>query len=154
MPRTVFKSKSYSLSSKPIKPLKRAKIASQSNYERSKLIRSLDRVFSVYIRMKDAVYGDSICVTCGTRKPWGSQQNGHFIPRRFMSVRWDEDNCHVQCAYCNETLHGNLARYRSYLGDDLAEQLRLKSLEVVKFTIPDLEDMIKLYTAKVKALDG
>lgn len=32
---------------------------------------------------------------------WREGQNGHFITRGFMVTRFDDMNCHLQCAHCN-----------------------------------------------------
>jgi hypothetical protein len=69
------------------------------------LEKQLDKVFSEYIRLRDAdSQGYVWCVTCGKPHYWsdGHQVNcGHFIPRGRKATRFDERNCHGQCVQCN-----------------------------------------------------
>jgi hypothetical protein len=60
----------------------------------SKLKKEYDRLFSIYIRAKY----EKTCYTCGKT---GMLQNGHFIVRKYLATRWEEDNCRPQCVGCN-----------------------------------------------------
>jgi hypothetical protein len=156
-PRKPIKAKMTIISSKPKKPLKRSYIKPKSTTSARKiLVYKLDSVFSTYIRLRDAVGAKARCVTCGAVRHYKEMQNGHFIPRGSFPVRWDEMNCHVQCKYCNETLSGNLPKYRIYMntkyGVQAVEELKLKSVTGPKISTPDLREMIEYYTAKVKEL--
>lgn len=71
-------------------PKKRAK----GKLSLSKYKKELDRVFSIYIRTKYP----KVCYTCGKS---GALQNGHFIVRKYLATRWEEDNCRPQCIGCN-----------------------------------------------------
>lgn len=57
-------------------------------------------------------------------------QNGHYISRRFLSVRWNDINCHVQCPKCNIELGGNLEIYTRKLIDEYGQEAidNLKSI--------------------------
>jgi hypothetical protein len=71
------------------------------------LIHSLDRVFSEYIRLRDADgMGYCRCVTCGNRFHWKSGDCGHFVQRDRIAVRWDERNASAQCPRCNRFRSG------------------------------------------------
>lgn len=83
---------------------KRAKLAARSlnkkvkkQFSRSKLIEEADRVFSLYIRGRDA---GKPCCTC-----WAAWQEnfqaGHFMSRRHYHTRWWKWNAHSQCPKCN-----------------------------------------------------
>jgi len=120
---------------------------------RSKLIKKLDIVFSKYIRLSNAdSRGMCTCVTCGKQAYFEKDQidAGHFMSRRYMSVRYDERNVHPQCRYCNRMLAGNIYKYSLFLGSELANDLYLKSKETVKFSSQELEEMIDEYTTKLK----
>lgn len=122
---------------------------------RSKLIKKLDIVFSKYIRLSNAdKNGYCTCVTCGKKSYWEKDQidAGHFMSRRYMSVRYDKRNVHPQCRYCNRMLAGNIYKYSLFLGTKLSNELYLQSKEVKKFSSDELEEMISDYTAKVKKL--
>ncbi len=146
-----IKSKPYTFTPKPLKPLKRAKIKPKSDNYRKKLIVEADKVFSVYIRTR---FGSiARCVTCGTIGDWKNFHNGHFISRRKMATRFDEMNCNVQCENCNVTLGGNLQKYEKYLlythGYEALQDLKFRSLMVKKYTTGELELLIEHYKHKV-----
>jgi hypothetical protein len=123
---------------------------------RKSLVEKLDKIFSQYIRRKDAIDNIAECVTCKKKSHWSKLQNGHWASRRHYSTRWDEQNCHVQCAGCNVFRAGEIYLYTKYLcekyGDNLPEELHIKSHKIVKFADVDLIDMIEYYTNKVSEL--
>ena len=120
--------------------------------KRSTLVKNLDTVFSQYIRQKDAKNEIATCVTCGKKDHWKKLQCGHFQSRRHYSTRWDENNVGVQCYGCNITNQGQQFLFAKYLGLDKAEEMVLKSKQVVKFTDNDLQDMINYYKGKLNNL--
>jgi len=80
-----------------------------------------DRVFSYYIRQRDAnEYGYLKCVSCNQTFQWQDVDCGHFNRRGIWPTRYDEQNCAGQCKpdnrsqcgkqqrvfiYCNRTRH-------------------------------------------------
>jgi len=110
------------------------------------LVKKLDTVFSIYIRRRYAVNEIAKCVTCGKEDHWKSLQCGHFMSRKHMSTRWNEDNCQVQCAGCNVFRYGEQYKFSLYLGNNLSEALHIKSKEVCKFTEVELQELIQHYT--------
>ena len=66
-----------------------------------------------------------------------------------MSTRWNEDNCQVQCAGCNVFRYGEQYKFSLYLGNNLAEELHIKSKEVCKFTEVELQELIQHYTHQI-----
>lgn len=118
---------------------------------RSKLVKKLDVVFSKYIRLSSAdSRGMCTCVTCGRQYHWKNIQAGHFMSRKHYSTRWDERNVKSQCVGCNMFKSGEQYKYSLFLGSELANDLYLKSKELKKFSITDLEQMIDEYTTKLK----
>jgi hypothetical protein len=117
---------------------------------RKSLIEKLDKVFSIYIRRKDAINDIAQCVTCGKKDHWSKLQNGHYMSRRHYSTRWDELNCAVQCMGCNVFRAGEIYLYTKYLcskyGDNLPDELYGKSQTIRKFDDVELQDMIAHYT--------
>jgi hypothetical protein len=113
------------------------------------LVKKLDTVFSIYIRRRYAVNDIAKCVTCGKEEHWKSLQCGHFMSRKHMSTRWNEDNCQVQCAGCNVFRYGEQYKFSLYLGNNLAEALHIKSKEVCKFTEVELQELIQHYTQQI-----
>jgi hypothetical protein len=122
------------------------------------LVRKLDKVFSVYIRTKDADQcGTVTCVTCGKLLHWKEAHASHFVSRRHMSVRFDERNVHVCCPRCNVFEHGALDDYSKYIIETYGmetfnELLRLKRVNM-KWLRSDLEEMIAVYQMKTKQLE-
>ncbi len=54
---------------------------------RKKLVEKLDKVFSIYIRRRNAVNDIAECFTCGKKDHWKKLQNGHFQSRKHYSTR-------------------------------------------------------------------
>ena len=118
---------------------------------RSKLIKKLDVVFSQWVRLSNADHsGYCTCVTCEKRFHWKEIQAGHFMSRKHYSTRWDENNVHPQCVACNVYRAGEQYKYSVFLGQFQAEELYLKSQELVKYTNVELEEMIEDYTERLK----
>jgi hypothetical protein len=121
------------------------------------LVKKLDRVFSVYIRLKESDgKGFCTCITCGKMHHYKGIHNGHFIPRDRKATRFNEMNCHPQCVYCNYHKHGQPDIYRSRLiemyGKEEVEKLeRLAQMGGADDSI-SLQQKIKEYKEKVKAL--
>ena len=119
---------------------------------RKNLIKELDTIFSQYIRLRYAKNEIAECVTCGKKDHWKKLQAGHFMSRSNYSTRWDEDNVQVQCVGCNVYKSGEQYKYSLYLGNNLSEQLYIKSKQIVKFADVELIDMIDYYKQKVNIL--
>lgn len=78
------------------KERKQKKLA-QKRFSRQSMTRELDRLFSLYIRLRDRW---NPCITCW--RPYSETfQCWHFLSRRFLATRWDEKNAHGQCPWCN-----------------------------------------------------
>jgi 5-methylcytosine-specific restriction endonuclease McrA len=124
----------------------------------SSLVKKLDRVFSRYIRLKNADETGTVqCCTCGKLLHWGDSHASHFVSRRHMSVRFDERNVHVCCPRCNVFEHGALDDYSKYIIETYGmetfnELLRLKRVNM-KWLRSDLEEMIAVYQMKTKQLE-
>ena len=125
--------------------------------KRSAIVKELDRVFSQYIRRRNAnLDGFVDCFTCGRSYHWKKIQNGHFMSRGRYSTRWDEENCRPQCYGCNVMQQGrqydfglNLDRER----EGLADEMHQLSLTTVKFATWELEEKLAYYREKVKELE-
>jgi hypothetical protein len=118
--------------------------------KRSTIVKNLDTVFSQYIRLRYAKNEIAECVTCGKKDHYKKLQCGHFQSRRHYSTRWDENNVGVQCYGCNISNQGQQFLFAKHLGLELAEQMVLKSKQIVKFSDNDLQDMIQHYKDKLK----
>lgn len=121
---------------------------------RKTLVTKLDKLFSEYIRRRYAnKHGIAECCTCGKRDHWKKLQAGHFMSRKHYSTRWDEDNVQVQCMACNVYRYGEQYKFSIYLGKEKSDDLHAKSLKTVKFSNPDLEEMIEIYKQKLSQLE-
>lgn len=97
----------------------------------------LDRVYSLYIRLRDADDGGwTRCISCGKILPFESMQCGHYWGRHHIATRWDEYNCNSECAICNCNDTNHLEGYKRNLirkiGADSFADLEKRHLEIVK----------------------
>jgi hypothetical protein len=124
---------------------------------RSKLIKKLDTVFSLYIRQRYSINEISKCFTCGKEDHYKKLQCGHFQSRRHYSTRWDEINCQVQCAGCNVFKYGEQFIFgknlNSEFGEGTSEALYLKAKQIIKFSNNNLEDLITNYNSLITYLN-
>ena len=131
----------------------RVKVVKKPNY-----IDQLDRIFSLYIRLRDAMYGGyTRCISCGRVLEFDKFDAGHFHSRTHKATRWDEDNVHSECQACNRFSADHLIQYRENLIRKIGED-RYKLLEVKAHTISKdydefaLKALIADYKKKVKQL--
>ena len=133
---------------------KKPKEKGRRNPSLRSLVEKLDRVFSLYIRLRDSRafgYRAFRCISCGAVKPFDKADCGHYYSRAKMSVRFDEDNCHAECSSCNRFKADHLIGYRENLirkiGQKRFDILRLRSNGVRKWSAWELEELCKHYTA-------
>lgn len=122
----------------------------------SGLIEDADRIFSQFIRLKYADEKGMVkCFTCDVVKHWTLMQNGHFIKRSHLYLRWDERNCRPQENICNEVLHGNMAEYTQRLDAEckgITDLLKSDMRLVHKATREEIRAVVTEYSPKVKSL--
>jgi len=130
-------------------PKKKSKVKSQAKYKKE-----LDAVFSRFIRYRD----DGQCFTCPNKQHPKKMQNGHFVPRQYLTVRWDERNCNCQCYACNMLYGGQGATYAIRLaqkyGQDTVDYLESQRWVSVKLDIPWYIEQIAIYTKLVEKYDN
>lgn len=127
--------------------------------KKTNLVAKLDKVFSLYIRLRDSMpNGYFKCISCGQIKRFDQADCGHFYSRTHMATRFDEDNAHLECSFCNRFCADHLIGYQTNLikkiGMSRFELLRVKSHSVKKWSDFELEAMIKHYTLEVKRLSS
>jgi 5-methylcytosine-specific restriction endonuclease McrA len=107
--------------------------------------KELDRVFSIFIRQRD----NGQCFTCSKKDDYKKMQNGHFVPRQYLSVRWDERNCNCQCYACNMLYGGQGATYAIRLkekyGQETVEYLESQRWVSVKLDVAWYQNQIEKY---------
>tara|TARA_R110002012_G_scaffold228558_1_gene400949 strand:+ start:2588 stop:2980 length:393 start_codon:yes stop_codon:yes gene_type:complete len=117
---------------------------------RKNIVKRLDTVFSLYIRLREANNEIVECYTCGKISHYKKgMQCGHFQSRKFYATRWDVDNARNQCYACNVMKYGEQYKFGLKLdkecGKGTAERLMIKSRQTVKYSNDDLESLITYY---------
>ena len=110
------------------------------------------QAFNEFIRYRDR---HQPCISCG-RHHDGQYHAGHFrTTGANPELRFNEDNCHRQCAPCNNHLSGNLIAYRPALIAKIG-QTRFDALmgphELSKWKRDDYIRIRDEYRAKLKEL--
>lgn len=156
MKKTPLKRKTPLKAKVPLKgqktPLRASKVAKGSKLRKktktlAKWKKELDAVFSRYIRQRD----NGQCFTCPKKDHWKNMQNGHFVPRQYLSLRFDERNCNCQCYACNMLYNGQPSLYavnlkRKY-GESIIEELESVRLKETKLDAQWYQEKIAHYTA-------
>ena len=123
---------------------------------RKSLVKKLDTVFSLYIRLRYAKNEIAECYTCGKKDHYKKLQCGHFMSRKHYATRWDEENCQVQCYSCNVMRYGEQYKFGLRLakekGRAFPEELLQKTRATIKLTNNDLLDMIAYFKNKTDLL--
>lgn len=128
--------------------VRKEKKLKKKRFQRSKLIAEADRIFSIYIRGRDAW---KPCCTCGAK--WEENfQCGHFVSRRHILTRWTDRNAHSQCPKCN--LWGSGEQYLHSLHVDKlywpwqSAYLQAQAFTAHKTSDDDILDIINHYYRK------
>ena len=128
--------------------------------ERKRVLRDNDRgyhtkkaqaAFNKFIRLRDS---NECCISCG-RFHQGQYHAGHYRTTAAQpALRFNELNCHKQCAPCNNHKSGNITEYRIELvkriGASLVEWLEIDHKQPAKWTIPELKAVRKYYEQAAK----
>lgn len=110
--------------------------------------------FNAWVRARDA---GQPCISCG-RFHHGQNHAGHYRPAGSNpELRFEPDNCHLQCAPCNSHLSGNLGKYRPALiakiGLERVEWLEGPH-EPKRYRKEDYQAIEAEYKAKLKELQS
>ncbi|MDA8959085.1 recombination protein NinG [Akkermansiaceae bacterium] len=124
---------------------------------RKKLIARLDKVFSQYVRSKNADHRGMVeCFTCGQWKHWKTVDAGHFQSRAKFSTRWDLNNVKPQCKSCNGFRSGEQWKFARHLdslyGEGTAIEIEQLSNTTKKWSSEELEAMIDVYNRRLRKL--
>lgn len=109
--------------------------------------------FNAYIRARDSHRG---CISCGTHTA-GQFHAGHYrTTKAAPELRFEELNCHKQCAQCNNFDSGNIVEYRINLiqriGQEAVDWLEGPH-EPKHYTIEDFQRIIKHYRKEARELE-
>lgn len=110
--------------------------------------------FNAWVRARDA---GQPCISCG-RHHQGQNHAGHYRPAGSNpELRFEPDNCHLQCAPCNSHLSGNLTAYRPALMAKIGIE-RVEFLEgphePKRYRREDYQAIEAEYKAKLKKLQS
>ena len=125
--------------------------------KRKTLESKLDKIFSWYIRLRDAdEFGRCACITCGKSYFWKEIHAGHFQSRSHRATRWNEYNVNAQCCGCNTFKSGEQYRHGKAIedkfGTGMANKMEKLASTTKKFTIKELEAEVEYYNKQVKEL--
>jgi len=118
----------------------------------SDYLKITQQVFNKFIRMRDEGLN---CISCDL--PPKKKNCGHYFSQGgHSSVRFNEDNCHLQCEHCNTFLSGNLLNYQigieKRIGGERLMQLQAKAHDIKKWTKEELKEIIEIYKKKIKSI--
>ena len=103
---------------------------------RKGLVKKLDTIFSLYIRLrKSDQKGIAECYTCGTKKHYKELQCGHFQSRKHYATRWEETNCQIQCYSCNVMRYGEQFKFGLKLETEYGYAHPEKLMNLAKTTL-------------------
>ena len=123
------------------------KHSDKKHLERKRALRANDRTlrtkeaqkaFNAYIRKRDEI---EPCISC-QRYHNGQYHAGHFKTTAARpDLRFNEDNCHKQCAPCNNHLSGNIGEYIVNLLDKIGKARfdALTQVKTVKYSCEELK---------------
>lgn len=115
--------------------------------------KKLETVFNKYIRLRDL---GKPCISC-QRPAQKIMHAGHLYSVGFFpELRFDPDNVHAQCEWCNIHLHGNGALYRINLEKKISPA-RLKALDErankpKNYLEHEILELIEYYKYRVKEI--
>lgn len=108
------------------------------------------KIFNAWIRKRDSKDGYFVCISCGLLKPEEFMDAGHYVPVKTGSFfRYDEDNVHGECRYCNRFNDFHLIGYRKNLinkiGIEKVEFLEQNSRRIKKWERNELLSIVAKY---------
>ena len=112
---------------------------------RKSLVAKLDKLFSMFIRLRDKRVFKGICPLCGTRP---QECVFHFITRSKHSIRWDPRNGVASCFADNIRYEHDqtfvekvFTWYKLRHGEQAWEDLKRDGNRIAKHDISDLRDI-------------
>ena len=119
---------------------------------RSQWMKEAQIAFNAFIRERDH---NEPCISCG-RYHTGQYHAGHYrTVGSHPELRFDERNCHKQCAPCNNHKSGNIVEYRinlvARIGAEKVAWLEGRH-EAKRYTIDDLKEIKTKYRSMTREL--
>lgn len=128
------------------------KVRKEKLKSRSDWLSEAQIAFNAFIRKRDEGLP---CISCG-RSNESKKNAGHFLSVGSHShLRFNENNCHLQCEHCNTYKSGNQAAYRIELIKKIGVQ-EVEKLEsenaIQKWSIDEIKQIKETYKQKLKEL--
>lgn len=149
--------------------------------ELRKWINKLDKVMSLYIRMRDSHdyhFKYFRCISCGRVLPVDQADCGHYMSRRNMNTRFDTSNMNAECRRCNRFDASHLVGYRKNLvgklgkmawrqkypntppvmeeikrlGEQQVDLLEIKARQTKKWSVFELQHLYMYYAGEIKRM--
>lgn len=119
---------------------------------RSEWLKLVQSAFNAYVRERDIKLP---CISCG-RFTEAKRNAGHYLSvGSHPELRFDEDNVHVQCEFCNSFKSGNAVAYRARL----IHRIGLKRVERLegphspaKWSVGELREMLSEYRRRHRSM--
>jgi len=141
----------------------KAKIKKQANIDKREAkeklkthkdyLNDLQKLFNTFIRLRDK---NKPCISCGSALDNKYDAGHYYSVGGNPELRFNENNVHAQCVYCNRHLHGNLIDYTEQLPARIGIENfeSLKSIRGVsnKLTVYEIKEIIKKYKSKISKL--
>lgn len=125
--------------------------------DRADHLEDVQKLVNAIARKRDlkAGYG---CISCGATSSYPRWQGGHFLSvGAHPQLRFNLDNIHLQCIYCNMHKSGNQGAFRAALIAKIGIE-RVEALECnqssPKWTIPELVEMKKEFRRMLKEIEN
>lgn len=114
--------------------------------------KAAQNALNAFIRLRDEGLP---CISC-QRHHTGQYHAGHYRPAgKNTALKFNEQNCHKQCAPCNTNLSGNLTKYRINLIEKIGENAVIdldNNNEITRYTCEELKQIELHYKDKIKQL--
>ncbi len=131
----------------------RKKVLKEKVKTKSDYLKEVQALFNTYVRLRDE---NKSCISCGVDLRGRKFDAGHYRSvGGNPQLRFDLNNVHGQCVYCNRHLHGNLLEYRIRL----IKRIGLEAVEILeqdnqpkKYSIPELILMKEDYKERIRKL--
>jgi len=131
----------------------RKKVLKEKVKTKSDYLKEVQALFNTYVRLRDENKG---CISCGVDLRGRKFDAGHYRSvGGNPQLRFDLNNVHGQCVYCNRHLHGNLVDYRI----SLIKRIGLEAVEILEqdnqsknYSIPELILMKEDYKERIRKL--
>lgn len=131
------------------KPAKSESLTRRNKAPVRELLKLAEVVFNKWVRHRDSEWGHFKCISCGEYLRIEDSDCGHFYPKTYSALRFDEDNCHSECVKCNRMDDNHLDGYsinlKEKIGLERFKSLQARRNEMKKWDREELLEIINKY---------